>query len=200
MLSVHPLIGNHIDVCMAHNGLQQHVQTMIAMRNMHLRGRLVPVRVVMHFFAQGVETVDLVHKAEAGYIGIIAETEFRVDLDGFGWIFMDATNVRGGYGPDFLIEETPGGVDRRGRVLPVDRVVVEKGAVELNGFAVEVDGIQDRCYSLLVLGKTQMKLLIERLTVGRKLLECGIKPLLGLEITERWNGSHGVGDEHKDYV
>lgn len=93
---------------------------MIAMRNVHLRRRLVPVRIVVDFLTQGVETVDLVHEAEAGYIGVIAEAPFWVDLDGFGWIFVHATNVGGGYGPNVVVEESPGGVDRRGGVPPVD--------------------------------------------------------------------------------
>ena len=93
---------------------------MIAMRDVHLRGRIVPVCAVMDFLAQGVETVNLVHETEAGYIGVIAEAPFRVDLDGFGWIFMHATDVGGGYRPDVVVEELPGGVNRRGGVLPVD--------------------------------------------------------------------------------
>lgn len=93
---------------------------MIAMRNVHLRRRLAPVCVVMDFLTQRVETVDLVHETEAGYISVIAEAPFWVDLDGFGRIFMHATNVGGGNRPDIVVEESPGGVDRRGGVPPVD--------------------------------------------------------------------------------
>ena len=123
---------------------------MVAMRDVHLRGRLVPVRVVIDFFTQRVKTVDLMHETEAGYIGIIAKAPFWVDLDRFGWIFMHATNVGGGYRPDVMVKKSPGGVNRWGRIPPVDGCAVEKSAVEGYGLAVEIDGIQKRRYSLLL--------------------------------------------------
>lgn len=55
--------------------------------------------------------MDLVHETKAGYIGIIAKAPFWVDLDGFGWILMHMTNVRGGYRPDVMVQKPPGGVN-----------------------------------------------------------------------------------------
>lgn len=123
---------------MAHDRLKQHMQTMVAVRDVRLGRCRVPVPVVMDLFAQRVQAVDLVDKVVRCDVRVVAHVPFGIDLDGAGRVLVHAFDCVRGDGPDVVVEKLPCFVHLGRRVATVDGRVVVEASVELDGFAPEV--------------------------------------------------------------
>lgn len=67
MLLSDPVVGDNVQICRAHEVLQQHIDAMVDVHLAHERHRSVGVVVVeMNLLAEVVETVDLVEDVDLG--------------------------------------------------------------------------------------------------------------------------------------
>ena len=152
-LALHPIESDHIQVGIAHQALQQHVDAVIRMHAMEFAGDAIGVfltKVVgeVDVPAKCTETVDLMEDVQFGYVGIGTETEV-VGVFGYdGGIFAEGEDVGAcdGGGVE-ATEVVPCSVDLgRGRLAVNGIVSVEEGAVDFSGVVGEGNPVVHRCW------------------------------------------------------
>lgn len=148
-----PVIRHNVKVGMAHERLQQNMDTVCSMvqpppRRLFLAPIVLPIQV----FAQPVEAVYLVEGIELEDICIIPSAPRNGRFDSVFWSFLAFGEGEGGRGEDGAGEEVPGCVDFWTGLLTEDRGIVFEGAVESVRLEGEVDFVEyGRCERLVSL-------------------------------------------------